>query len=127
MVPLQLFILLLGDILILLLVTITGFATHGEIESGWWRMVSTFIPLLVAWLFVAPVLQSFKLEFTKQAKQLWRPFYAMVLAAPLAAWIRGMWLGRAIIPIFVLALGGFSALAILAWRSLYLLFSRRGE
>ena len=59
-------------------------------------------------------------------RQLWRPFWAMVLAAPLASWLRGVWLNAPIMPIFVLVLGGFSALGILAWRAVYaLIFSRR--
>jgi len=56
------------------------------------------------------------------ARQLWRPFWAMVLAAPLASWLRAVWLNAPILWLFVLVLGGFSALGILAWRALYSLF-----
>jgi hypothetical protein len=51
----------------------------------------------------------------------------MVLAGPLAAWMRGVLLGNApILPVFVVVLGGVSALALLAWRALYCFtFARR--
>jgi hypothetical protein len=118
-------VLLVGDICTLLLVTLFGFATHGTMETAGTRMLSTFIPLVIAWLLVAPHLRVFKKAVTSEWKELWRPFWAMVLAAPLAAWLRGAWLGAPILPIFVVVLGGISALAILAWRALYWLWRTR--
>jgi hypothetical protein len=118
-------VLLIGDIFTLLLVTLFGFATHGTMETAGTRMLSTFIPLVIAWLLVAPHLRVFKKAVTSEWKELWRPFWAMVLAAPLAAWLRGAWLGAPILPIFVVVLGGISSLALLAWRTLYWLWRTR--
>jgi hypothetical protein len=44
----------------------------------------------------------------------------MILAAPLGAWLRGLWLGSPVLLNFVWVIGGVNALAILVWRSLYL-------
>jgi hypothetical protein len=111
-------ILVIGDTLTLALVTLVGFASHGTMGTAGTRMVTTFVPLLIAWLLVAPHLRVFQEATTSDWKELWRPFWAMVLAAPMAAWIRGAWLGAPILPIFVVVLGGISAIALLAWRTL---------
>jgi hypothetical protein len=118
---------LAGDIITLALVTLAGFARHNELETAGFRMLTTFIPLLFAWLLVAPHLRVYDSRCYNQPSQLWRPFWAMVLAAPLAGWIRGFWLAAPIIPVFVLVLGGVSSLALFAWRSLYWLVFARGR
>lgn len=119
-------ILLLGDILVLALVTVFGFATHGEIGSSSSRMLTTFIPLVVSWLLVAPFFGAYDLNRTADPRQLWRPFYAMVIAGPFAGWLRGVMLRNApVLPIFVVVLGGISALSLLAWRALFWLFIAR--
>lgn len=119
-------ILVLGDILTLAIVTVIGFASHGTAGSAGTRMLSTFVPLVVSWFLVAPFLGVYDLERVKDLKQVWRPFWAMVLAGPLASWMRGVWLNAPILPLFVVVLGGTGALAILAWRVIfYLVFSRK--
>ena len=119
-------ILLAGDILVLAVVTVIGFARHGELASSGARYLTTFIPLAVAWLLVAPFLGVFDPQRVANPRQLWRPFWAMVLAGPMAGWLRGVLLNEPIQPVFVAVLGGISALALLAWRSLYwLLISRK--
>lgn len=115
-----------GDILVLGLVTLTGFASHDELGTAGTRMLTTFVPLVLAWFLISPWLGVFQAEITANPRQLWRPFWAMVLAGPMAAWIRGAWLQRPIVPIFVVVLGGVSALTLLAWRIIYwLIYSRR--
>lgn len=121
-------VLLVGDILALAMVTFFGFTRHGEISSAGLRVLSTLIPLVLSWLMVAPFLGAYDLDKAADIRQLWRPFYAMVLAGPMAAWMRGVLLGNSpILPVFVLVIGGFSALAILAWRVLiwFFLFRKR--
>lgn len=120
----QIVILLVGDVVTLGLVTVFGFATHGTFETAGMRMLSTYIPLVVAWLLVAPHLGAFDLQGVKKTRNLWRPFWAMVIAGPMAAWLRGAWLNAPILPIFVVVLGGFSALGLLFWRSIYLLIGQ---
>lgn len=118
--------LVVGDILVLGVVTLTGFASHDELGTAGTRVLTTFVPLVFAWFLISPWLGVFQEEITVNPRQLWRPFWAMVLAGPLAAWIRGAWLQRPIVPIFVVVLGGVSALALLAWRIIYwLIYSGR--
>lgn len=118
-------ILLAGDILILALVTIYGFASHGTLGSAGERMLTTFLPLVVSWLLIAPHLGVFDAGGALDPRRLWRPFWAMVLAGPMAAFLRGAWLSAPIMPLFVVILGGVSALGLLAWRCIYLLAGRR--
>ena len=117
----QLLILLVGDALVLALMTIAGFASHDELGTAGVRMLTTFLPFLVAWLLAAPHIGAFNRNHVTDVRQLWRPFWAMILAAPLAAWLRGAWLGAPILPVFVAVVGGLNAMAMLAWRGLYLL------
>lgn len=117
--------LIIGDILTLTIVTVIGFASHGTAGTAGSRMLTTFIPLLVAWLLIAPHLKVYDRDIVLDGRQLWRPFWAMVLAGPMAAWLRGVLLNSPILPAFVIILGGVSALAILAWRGLYWLIMTR--
>jgi hypothetical protein len=120
-------ILILGDIITLAIVTIIGFASHGTAGSAGARMLTTFLPLLASWFLVAPFLGVYDLERVKDIKQIWRPFWAMVLAGPFASWMRGAWLNAPILPLFVVILGGTGALAILAWRIVYYFISSRKQ
>ncbi len=119
--------LIIGDAITLMLVTVYGFATHETLGTAGTRLLTTFIPLLVAWLLIAPYLGVYQLSLAGEFRQLWRPFWAMVLAGPFAAWMRAAWLGTAILPVFVVVLGGVSALALLAWRFLYWVILTRAK
>ncbi len=112
---------LIGDALALMIVTLVGFASHGEGIS--WRMASTYIPLLAAWGLAGGALGL--LRASKQPPSLPRMLWAALLMAPLAAWLRALWLWTPVLPIFVLVLGGNTALALILWRYAYWLFQRR--
>lgn len=114
-----LLILLIGDVVTLALVTLVGFSTHGTAGSAGARMLTTFIPLVLAWLLVGASLGVFNLQRASDLRQVWRPAWAMILAAPLAAWMRGVLLAAPIMPVFVVVIGGASALAMLVWRGLF--------
>jgi hypothetical protein len=107
--------LLLGDVLAVLAVSLTGFLTHyGEISG--WRWVTTFLPVLAAWLAVAPWLGVYQPALVASPAHAWRAALAAFLSAPMAAWLRAAWLNSAIAPIFVLVLGLTDALGFLIWR-----------
>lgn len=118
--------LLIGDTIMLVLVTIAGFATHGEIDR-FTRMLSTFIPLFFAWFLITPFFGLFNDECIRRPGQLWRVLWAMIAVVPLATWLRGFWLNTPVIPIFVLVLVSISALAMLIWRGFYLISLRWGK
>jgi len=119
-------ILILGDILAILIVTVIGFATHGEADISFLpRMAAAFIPLTVAWFLLAPFLGLFQTETISNPKQLWRPVLAMIFAAPFAAVLRGVLLNAPIIPIFVVVLALTSAFGMSVWRGIYFLLNRK--
>jgi hypothetical protein len=112
--------LILGDILAILLVTIIGFATHGEMDLSFLsRMAAMFFPLLISWFLLSPSFGLFRQDITSNPRQLWRPALAMIFAAPLAAVLRGLILNAPIIPIFAVVLSATSAFGTLIWRAIY--------
>jgi hypothetical protein len=118
-------LLLIGDVMVLLLVTLIGFASHDRLDSGILRILSTFVPLLVGWGLIGVHVGVFDPVRAADPHQLWRPFWAMVLAGPFAGWMRALFLRTEVAPILVIILGGISALSLLAWRSLYLVLNQR--
>jgi hypothetical protein len=120
--------LIVGDVIALAVITIIGFASHGETDiSVVPRMLTTFIPLVVSWFLIAPWLGLFNTQITSNPKQLWRPPLAMLLAAPMTAIIRAAMLNAVALPLFTLILGGSAALGMLIWRSLYLWRSKKSN
>ena len=113
-------LLILGDLLALAIVTLIGFATHGEIGLSFLpRMAAAFFSLCIAWFLLAPWFGLFQDEVTRNARQLWRPALAMLFAGPLAVVLRGLILNAAVLPIFALVLSATSALGMLLWRILW--------
>jgi hypothetical protein len=119
-------ILIIGDILEIAIITIIGFATHGEGGVSYiLRMGTSFFPLLIGWFLIAPWLGLFEEQVNSNPILLWRILPAMVFAAPLAAILRSAVLHSTAQPIFVLILGLTNLLGMLVWRSIYLLLARR--
>ncbi len=115
----------LGDSIVLALITAAGFATHGTLQDAGARLVATYIPLLAVWLLAASLLGGFKPESLEKPGQLWRAALAAILASLAAAWGRAAWTGGALVPIFVLVLAATNTLAMLAWRGLLVFLSRQ--
>jgi hypothetical protein len=120
------YILILGDILAIALVTVIGFATHGETDISFLpRMAALFFPLVISWFLLAPTLGLFRQEMISSSRQLWRPLWAGLFAGPLAVVLRGFLLNAPIIPIFAGILAAVFALGMVIWRGLYFLSSRK--
>jgi hypothetical protein len=119
-------ILILGDILAIAVVTLIGFASHGEAGVAFLpRIAAAFFPLLIAWFLLAPWFGLFQDEIVHSASQLWRPALSALFAAPLAAVLRGSILNAPVIPIFAAVLGATTALGMLIWRALFFAFHRK--
>jgi hypothetical protein len=116
-----------GDLVVLAGVTLYGFQSHGTLITAGSRILATYLPLVAAWLMVAPLLGAYERTRMADLRQVWRPFYAMILAAPMAAFLRGIINNAPILPVFVLVVGGFSALALLGWRAIVAWYLRRRE
>jgi hypothetical protein len=118
--------LIAGDVLAIAIVTVIGFATHGEVGTSFLpRMSAIFFPLTIAWLVLSPIFGLFQPEIIRSPKQLWRPAFAMFFAAPFAVVIRGLILNAPIIPIFAVVLSATSAFGMFVWRGIYFLLDRR--
>ena len=108
-----------GDIGAIALVTVIGFASHGSLDTAGLGMLTTFVPLLVAWYLISPFLGVFQSDVITDWRKLWRPGLAMVFAAPFAAWLRAILLDTATSWLFILVLAAVSAAGILVWRGLF--------
>lgn len=123
-------LILLGDVIGVAIVTLIGFASHGTLTTAGSRVWPTFIPLTASWLLLASAMNLSDQKVVEDPRQLWRPVVGTVYAVPLAAWLRGLWLGSPIQPVFIAVLVGVSALTLFLWRSLllaFLLIRRRGH
>jgi hypothetical protein len=113
-----------GDIAAILIVTMIGFLDHyGAIED--WRWLTTFLPALAAWFVTAPWLGVYRRDLACQPGQVWRPAFAALLSAPLAATLRGFWLNAAVLPIFVAVLALTNALGFIIWRLVWAMIMQR--
>ena len=118
--------LILGDALALLIVTVIGFASHGETDASYLpRAAALFVALAVGWFALAPALGLFAAERVRSARQLWRPALTGLFAAQLAAILRGLLLRSDVKPVFAVVLGATAAFGMFVWRSLALWLAQR--
>jgi len=111
----QLIFLIAVDLLVLLVVTWLGFATHDRsLADGRW--LTTFIPLVFSWFLAAPWLGLYRAGAADRVQDFWRPGLAAALAAPLAVLLRALWLQQTVIPIFGLVMIAMTAAGMLLWR-----------
>ncbi len=115
---------LIGDVLALGILTVAGFASHRELDAGL-RMLTTFLPFLLAWAWVAPWFGLYDRATLTEPRRVWRVPWACSAAIPLGAFLRGLLLNRPILPIFVLVFLGLGGLAFTLWRAAYALWERR--
>lgn len=121
-------LLIIGDILVIAILTIVGFAMHDETDLSFIpRMGTTFFPLLIAWFLIAPWFGLFDNQVILNQKNLWRIAVALLFATPFATTLRSAILNNAVLPLFVLILSGSTALGMIAWRWIYILVSKRKE
>lgn len=118
--------LILGDIIALTIATIVGFVTHGEGGLEYLpRMAAALVPLVAAWLILAPWFKLFDPQISFNLNRLGRILLAVVFAAPLALVFRGLLLHAPIIPIFAVVFTLTSAFGLILWRAIYFLFTRK--
>lgn len=110
-------ILILGDLLVVLAATLAGFANHGELQpAAFNRIVATFVPFSAAWFLASPWLGCFDARRAMGRGRMWRAPLAALLAAPLGAVLRGLWLGTPVLPVFAVVMGAVLGAAMFVWR-----------
>jgi hypothetical protein len=115
------FSLILGDLLAIAILTVIGFASHGETDASYLpRMAATFIPMAVSWFLLAPALGLFEAERVRSTRQLWRPAWGAFFASQQAVILRGLWLNAPVLPLFGIILGATAALGMLIWRGIWI-------
>lgn len=120
------FTLILGDIIAFAILTVVGFATHGETGTSYLtRMAASFIPLSLAWFLLAPWFGLFDEIVVSNPKHLLRIPLVFLFAAPLAVILRSVILGIPVVPIFALVLGSTNALGMILWRGIHIFTTRR--
>ena len=118
--------LVLGDLITLAVITLLGFASHGELGPSFTpRILASFIPLCVGWYLLAPTIGLYDEARVSEASALWRPAFAMLFAGPLAALLRGIILNVLILPSFAVILTVTAAIGLTLWRSIWLMIRRR--
>lgn len=119
-------LLALGDLMVVALTVVAGFAQHGVLAgAGAARLAATVVPFAAAWFASAAGLGCFDSYRTSTWRDLWRPLLAAILSAPLGAVLRGLWLGAPVIPVFAIVMGAVLGAAMTAWRALAVLALRR--
>lgn len=119
-----LIILLVGDLITLLIVTLLGFSTHNA-NVSLFRFAANYLPLVIAWLVVAPWFGAYSLETANTPKRIPQIILAVLVCAPLAAVLRGIVLNSVVQTIFVIVLALTNGLGIGIWRGLWILFNKR--
>ncbi len=119
-----LIILLVGDLVTLLIVTLLGFSRHNA-HISLFRFAANYLPLVIAWLVVAPWFGAYSLETANSPKRLPQLLLAVLVCAPLAAVLRGLVLNSVVQTVFVIVLGLTNGLGIGIWRGLWILFYKR--
>lgn len=118
--------LVIGDSLVVLVVTLFGIESHGESLTGL-RWMPTFLPVTLAWGLIAPWFGLYHADVVRSPLQIWRILPVLLLVTPLALLARSLWLGRPVIWQFGLVLGGILALAFTIWRLMWAFAPRKRQ
>jgi hypothetical protein len=106
---------IIGDVVVLVVLTLVGFATHLTLDA-FGRMAVTLVASLLAWAAVAPFLGVYSPTVIDEPRAVWRVGWAWLLAAPLATFLRGAVLGRDIPPTFVIVTILVNGFGLVLWR-----------
>lgn len=112
-------ILLIGDTLVIMLVTLYGGVTHGTLQSDQNTLIVTGFAWWAGWVLLMPFVGYLGEGSYREFNQLWRPLLGMILASPISGFIRGVILNKAIFPLFVIAFGGIASISLFLWRFVF--------
>jgi hypothetical protein len=107
---------IIGDVVILIAMTVFGFLTHSTLDETW-RLFVTTLGVLVSWALVAPWFDAFSEATLTRPSAVWKIALAATIASPFAAFLRGLTLGVGISAAFVLVLIATNGSALVIWRT----------
>jgi len=117
-------LLILGDFLAFLVITIIGFASHNS-QFGLMRILAIWLPLCFAWYLTAPLLGLWKPVQPSLLKNWWKIIWATVLSVPLAVVVRGFILNTPTIGTFVLVMIATSVAGLFVWRLMWFFIQKK--
>ncbi|MGA7227538.1 MAG: DUF3054 domain-containing protein [Acidimicrobiia bacterium] len=115
-----------GDLLVIAVIVLIGFATHGELElepDELVRMVVLFLEISLLWGLIGQQLGVFA-EPILTSRFNWQVPMTMLIAAPFSALMRAVILGIPVSPAFILVITAVTTAGITVWR--FALASIRG-
>lgn len=115
-----------GDVLVLVVLTVVGFSTHSTLDETW-RLVVTTLGVLVAWAVVAPWFGVFSTNVLTRPASVWHVAWAWAIAAPVAGFLRAWVLGVGVSATFVLVLIAVNGSVLVIWRAVYAAVRQRRE
>ena len=118
-------ILIPGDIIAFIVLTVLGFATHGEMSLSYLpRMAAAFFPVGLGWFVLTPWFGLYDENVTNHPKNLLRIPLAFLFIAPFAVVLRSAWLGEPVSATFTLVLAATNAFGMMLWRWGYIQFGK---
>lgn len=117
-----------GDLIVLLLFVVIGQADHNTLNQSnpILGVLRNLVPLAVAWLVVAFLLQAYPRKSLSIAQFMGRSALAWLIAAPLGLWLRSILQNRSVIPIpFLLVTLFIGGSMLLVWRLVFALVAAR--
>ena len=109
----SLYVQLAGDAVVIFAVTLVGFLSHSESPlTVVNRFLATWVPFSLAWGLAAYASGLYR----SGPFPIGRILLASILAAPLGALLRGLWLGAVIQATFVLVMAAVLGLGMILWR-----------
>ena len=115
-----------GDVVVLVVVTVFGFLTHSTLDETW-RLVVTSLGVLVAWAVVAPWFGVYSTTVLTRPASVWRVAWAWAIAAPVAGFLRAWVLGVGVSATFVLVMIVVNGSVLVVWRFVYAAVQRGSE
>ncbi len=113
-------VLVVGDIVVIAILTVIGFATHGEVSLSFTKRIAiVFIPMLLAWFSYAWLNGFFDKAAVSSSRYLWRVALAFIFIAPLTVILRGALLNAPVLPMLAFIFGLVYAAGLTAWRFIY--------
>ncbi|MCZ2127300.1 MAG: DUF3054 family protein [Anaerolineales bacterium] len=118
--------LIVGDIVVIIILTIIGFATHGEVSLSFTKRMSVvFFPVIFAWFSYAWLNGLFSQSVVRSPKYLWRVALAFIYIAPLTVILRGILLNAAVWPMLAFVFCLVYAAGLTLWRFAYIYLAKR--